>query len=314
MFRNLLVILAGGLLLANPLTAQGCCDKAKGDSSTKVAQQDCGDKQGCSDKMSDCGTGCASGTVASTATQDEPSALAKGVAALANKSFSFDFAISGKEGDNDVNAKGALSFGDATHFTFNIKAEMAQGEESQDIAVKLVADGSYLYFHAPIEGNPFEYGKVNLDLIKKLFAEGMKQSPMPVFDDKGALNASSIDKAIAMSGMKVSRDAEKGTVTLSMAKPVAEGQEGPAESVAVTMSSKTYLPMSIEAIQGKGAKIKVDFKNAKVLKNLAAFGENAFNFAVPEGVAVMDLTQMIEGQMAAMGAMGGGEEEEELEF
>ncbi len=319
MFRNLLVILAGGLLLANPLTAQGSCDKGKGDCSTKTAQEcgdkkagDCGDKKasGCSDTASDCG-GCASGTVASTATQDEPSALAKGIAALATKSFGFDFAIAGKEGENDVNANGNFAFGDATHFKVKINAEMTQGEESQNVGLELVADGSFLYFHANVPDMPMEYGKINLDLVKKMIAEGMKQSPMPVLDAKGALNASSIDKAIAMSGMKVARDAEKGTVTLTMAKPMAEGEEGPGESFAITLSSKNYLPMAIEAIQGKEGKIKVDFSNLKVMKNMAEFGEAAFKFVVPDDVAVMDLTPMIEMQMG--GAMG-GEEEEELEF
>jgi outer membrane lipoprotein-sorting protein len=308
MFRNLLVILAGGLLLANPLTAQGCCDKAKGESSEKVAQQDCGDKSGCSDKASDCDSGgCASGTVATTATQDEPSALAQGLAGLAAKSFSFDFALAAKEGENDVSAKGNLSFGDKTHFKLKVSAEMAQGEESQDVGLELVADGSFLYFHAQVPDTPMEYGKVNLDLVKRMAADGMKQLPMPVLDEKGALNASSIDKAIAMSGMKVVRDAEKGTITMTMAKPMAEGEEGPGESFTLTLNSKTFLPLAIVASQGKDSTVKVDFANVKVMKNMAAFGEAAFNFVVPEDVAVMDLTPMLEMQM-------GGEEEEELEF
>lgn len=317
MLRNLLVILAGGLLLANPLTAQGSCDKGQSGCSDKVAQE-CGDKQGCSDtkvagcgdKMKDCG-GCASGTVASTATQDEPSALAKGIAALATKSFSFDFAVAGKEGDNDVNAKGSFAFGDKTHFKVKVKAEMAQGEETQDLGIELVADGSFLYFHAQVPDMPMEYGKINLDLVKRMVADGMAQSPMPVLDAKGALNASSIDKAIAQSGMKVARDAEKGTVSLTMAQPKAEGEEGPGESVVITLNSKNYMPMSIVAVQGKEGTVKVDFTNVKVMKNLAAFGESAFNFIVPEDVAVMDLTPMIEMQM---GGPAGGAEEEELEF
>ncbi len=312
MFRNLLIILAGGLLLANPLTAQGCCDKAKSECSEKVAQQDCGDKKAgdCGEKMSDCGS-CASGTVATTATQDEPSALAKGLAGLATKSFAFDFAVAGKEGDNDVNAKGNLSFGDKTHFKLKLNAEMAQGEDSQDVGLELVADGSFLYFHAQAPDMPMEYGKINLDLVKKMIAEGMKQSPMPVLDEKGALDASSIDKAIAMSGMKIARDAEKGTVTLTMAKPMAEGEEGPGESFSLTLSSKNFLPMAIVATMGKEGSVKVDFTNVKVMKNMAAFGEAAFNFVVPEDVAIMDLTPMLEMQMG--GAMG-DEEEEELEF
>ena len=305
MFRNLLVILAGGLLLANPLTAQGCCDKGKAG---------CDDvaKAECSDKADDCAGGScsASGTVASTATQDEPSTLAKGLAGLATKSYEFDFAVNAKMGPGGGNAKGHFAFGNPMHFSVKLSAEMGMGEETQEMGLNLVADGTYLYFHVDADDAQIEYGKVELALVKDLIAKGASESPVPVFDAKGALNASSIDKAISMSGMKVVKDAEKGTLTLSMAKPVAEGEEGPGESVNITLNAKTYFPMSITAVQGKEGTIKADFSNIKIQKNLAAFGENAFKFVVPEGIVVMDLTQMIKMSMPA----DAGSEEEELEF
>ena len=67
MLRTLILTLAGGFVLTATTTAQEC---------------------------SGCKSSCDSATVATTVSQDEPSALAKGLAALAKKPFSFDMKMS----------------------------------------------------------------------------------------------------------------------------------------------------------------------------------------------------------------------------
>ena len=309
MFRNLIVILAGGLLLANPLTAQECCDKDK--AASKVASSDCDSKKDGCDSMaaSSC---CTSGTVASTVSQDEPTDLAKGLAGLAKKSFSFNVAVDAKDGPEATKVDAKLAFGDPKHFSVNVSLVSGAGEASQAVKLELVADGSFLYYHIDGEGAPpgMEYGKINISVFDEIIKQATKESPLAIFDDKGGVNASSIDKALSMSGMKIARDAEKGTLTLSLAEPVAEGQTG--SNVVITLNGKTSLPISIEATEGEKSAVTANFTNVTVMKDLAAFGESAFKFSVPEGVNIMDLTQMVEMQMGAMGGME--DEEEELEF
>jgi outer membrane lipoprotein-sorting protein len=301
MLRNLIITLAGGLLLVNPLSAQEeCCDKP----AEQVVQAS--DDAGCADQAE---SSCDAATVATTVSLDEPSDLAKGLASIADKLFSFDFAVDGKDGDNAFKVKGNISFGDPKHFAVKVAMSGNQGESTQDMKLNLVCDGTFLYYHVVSDDvpAPMNLGKVKVEVLEKLVKMGAAESPFPVFNEKGSLNASTIDKALAESGMKITSDDEKGIVTLSMAAP--EGDKG---TISIVLDSKTYLPRSISAVEGEAKTINASFTNLKVFKEIKEFGEKAFSFTAPEGASIMDMTGMIEMQLGGMG--GGAGEEEELEF
>ena len=63
---------------------------------------------------------------------------------------------------------------------------------------------------------------------------------------------------------------------------------------------------------GENQNMTATFSNAKVLKDLKEFGENAWKFEVPEGTIVNDMTAMMQMMMSQMVPAGGFEEE--LEF
>jgi outer membrane lipoprotein-sorting protein len=301
MFRNLIVILAGGLLLTNPLSAQEECHNKPAEQVVQAS-----DDAGCADKAASC---CDTATVATTVSLDEPSDLAKGIAALADKLFSFDFAVDGKDGDNAFKVKGSISFGDPKHFAVKVAVSSSEGEESKEAKLNLVCDGSFLYYHIDSEDAPpgMDLGKVRIDLLEKLVKMGASESPFPVFNEKGALNAASIDKALAQSGLKITPDKEKGIVTLAM--PAPEGSKG---SVSIVLDGKSYLPRSVAITEGESMSINATFNNMKIFKELKEFGEKAFAFVAPEGAAINDMSPMIEMALAQQG--GGAGEEEELEF
>jgi len=282
MLRNLILTLAGGLAFVAPLTAQEC---------------------------SGCKSSCDSATVATTVSQDEPSAVAKGLASLAKKPFKFDFNVNLKDGENAGTVGGSVAFGDNKHFAMNMKFAMTQFGESVNGKVRLVADGTWLYYHldAPEVPAEFALGKVQLSAFNELVGMGMAQSPLPVLDDKGNLNAGSIDQALSMAGIKIARDAENGIVNLSMTAP--EGEEG---SMNMVLDGKSYLPRSMKMVQGESETVEVKFSNASLLKDLAAFGEKAWAFEVPEGTIINDMTAMLNMAKMQMAPAAGGEEE--LEF
>lgn len=288
MLRTLILTLAGGFVLTATTTAQEC---------------------------SGCKSSCDSATVATTVSQDEPSALAKGLAALAKKPFSFDMKMSIKDGENGGTIDGKIAFGDAKHFAMNMNIAMKEGETSQNAKIRLVADGTWLYYHVdspelPAEAAAMSLGKVKLSVFDQIAQGAMAMSPMPILDEKGNINASSIDKALAQSGLKISRDAEKGIVNLSMDVP-GEGEE--MGKMVMTLNGKNYLPKSIKMSVGEGQGMTATFSNGKVLKDIKEFGEGAWKFAVPEGTIVNDMTGMLQMMMSQMMPQGGGDEDE-LEF
>jgi hypothetical protein len=288
MLRTLILTLAGGFVLTATTTAQEC---------------------------SDCKASCDSATVATTVSQDEPTALAKGLAALAKKPFSFDMKMSIKDGENGGTVDGKVAFGDSKHFALNINVAMKEGETVKNAKVRLVADGTWLYYHldspeVPAEMAAMSIGKVKLSVFDQFAQVSMAQSPLPILDEKGNINPSTIDKALAQAGLKITRDDENGVVNLSMDVP-GEG-ETPGKMV-VTLSGKNYLPKSIKVNAGEGQGMTATFSNGKVLKEIKEFGEGAWNFTVPEGTIINDMTAMLQMAMAQMMPQGGGDEEE-LEF
>jgi hypothetical protein len=288
MLRTLILTLAGGFVLTATTTAQEC---------------------------SGCKSSCDSATVATTVSQDEPSALAKGLAALAKKPFSFDMKMSIKDGENGGTVDGKVAFGDSKHFALNVNIAMKEGETSQNAKIRLVADGTWLYYHVdspelPAEAAAMAIGKVKLSVFDQIAQGAMAQSPLPILDEKGNINASTIDKALSQAGLKITRDDEKGIVNLSMDVP-GEG-ETPGKMV-VTLNGKNYLPKSIKVNAGEGQGMTATFSNGKVLKEMKEFGEGAWKFTVPEGTIINDMTAMLQMAMAQMMPQGGGEEDE-LEF
>lgn len=288
MLRTLILTLAGGFVLTATTTAQECS----------------GGKSSCD-----------SATVATTVSQDEPSALAKGIAALAKKPFSFDMKMSIKDGENGGTIDGKVAFGDSKHFALNVNVAMKEGETSQNAKIRLVADGTWLYYHVdspdfPAEMASMSIGKVKLSVFDQIAQGAMAQSPLPILDEKGNINPSTIDKALAQAGLKITRDDEKGIVNLSMDVP-GEG-ETPGKMV-VTLNGKNYLPKSVKVNAGEGQGMTATFSNGKVLKELKEFGEGAWKFTVPEGTVINDMTAMLQMAMAQMMPPAGGDEEE-LEF
>ena len=286
MLRTLILTLFGGLVATAPLTAQEC---------------------------SSC-PGCESATVATTASQDEPSALAKGLAALAKKPFKFDMKMSIKDGENGGTIDGNVAFGDSKHFAMKINIAMKEGETSQNAKLRLVADGTWLYYHVdspeiPAEAAAMSIGKVKLSVFDEIAKGAMSMSPMPVLDEKGNVSAATIDKVLAQSGLKISRDDEKGLVSLSMDVPGAGEEMG---KMVISLDGKNYLPKSINMNAGENQNMTATFSNAKVLKDVKEFGENAWKFEVPEGTIVNDMTAMMQMMMSQMVPAGGAEEE--LEF
>lgn len=286
MLRTLILTLFGGLVATAPLTAQEC---------------------------SSC-PGCESATVATTASQDEPSALAKGLAALAKKPFKFDMKMSIKDGENGGTIDGNVAFGDSKHFAMKINIAMKEGETSQNANLRLVADGTWLYYHVdspeiPAEAAAMSIGKVKLSVFDEIAKGAMAMSPMPILDEKGNVSAATIDKALAQSGLKISRDDEKGLVSLSMDVPGAGEEMG---KMVISLDGKNYLPKSINMNAGESQNMTATFSNAKVLKDVKEFGENAWKFEVPEGTIVNDMTAMMQMMMSQMVPAGGAEEE--LEF
>lgn len=293
MLRTLILTLAGGLVVTAPLTAQEC---------------------------GGCKSSCDSATVATTVSQDEPSALAKGLAALAKKPFKFDMKMSIADGPGSGTIDGSVAFGDSKHFALNLNIAMKEGETSQNAKLRLVADGTWLYYHVdspeiPAEAAAMSLGKVKLSVIDEMAKGAMAMSPMPILDEKGSVSAATIDKALAQSGLKISRDDEKGIVSLSMEIPdVANGEAG---KMMIMLDGKNYLPKSIKMDAGKNEEgvqegMTATFSNAKVLKDIKEFGENAWKFEVPEGTIVNDMTAMMQMMMSQMIPAGGAEEE--LEF
>ena len=293
MLCTLILTLAGGLVVTAPLTAQEC---------------------------SGCKSSCDSATVATTASQDEPSALAKGLAALAKKPFKFDMKMSIADGPGSGTIDGTVAFGDSKHFAMKLNIAMKEGETTNNAKVRLVADGTWLYYNIdspdiPAEAAAMSLGKVQLSMFDQLAKGAMSMSPMPILDEKGNVSAATIDKALAQSGMKISRDDEKGIVNLSMEVPGAAN--GEAGKMAIILDGKNYLPKTIKMDAGKNAEgvqegMTVTFSNAKVLKDIKEFGEGAWKFEVPEGTIVNDMTAMLQMMMAQMMPAGG--DEEELEF
>ena len=286
MLRTLILTLFGGLVATAPLTAQECTSCP----------------------------GCESATVATTATQDEPTALAKGLAALAKKPFKFDMKMSIQDGENGGTIDGNVAFGDSKHFGMKINLAMKEGETSQNAKLRLVADGTWLYYHVdspeiPAEAAAMSIGKVKLSVFDEIAKGAMAMSPMPVLDEKGSVSAATIDKALAQSGLKISRDDEKGLVSLSMDVPGAGAEMG---KMVISLDGKNYLPKSINMNAGENQNMTATFSNAKVLKDLKEFGENAWKFEVPEGTIVNDMTAMMQMMMSQMVPAGGFEEE--LEF
>lgn len=286
MLRTLILTLFGGLVATAPLTAQECTSCP----------------------------GCESATVATTATQDEPTALAKGLAALAKKPFKFDMKMSIQDGENGGTIDGNVAFGDSKHFAMKINLAMKEGETSQNAKLRLVADGTWLYYHVdspeiPAEAAAMSIGKVKLSVFDEIAKGAMAMSPMPVLDEKGSVSAATIDKALAQSGLKISRDDEKGLVSLSMDVPGAGAEMG---KMVISLDGKNYLPKSINMNAGENQNMTATFSNAKVLKDLKEFGENAWKFEVPEGTIVNDMTAMMQMMMSQMVPAGGFEEE--LEF
>lgn len=286
MLRTLILTFFGGLIATAPLTAQECTSCP----------------------------GCESATVATTASQDEPTALAKGLAALAKKPFKFDMKMSIQDGESGGTIDGNVAFGDSKHFAMKINIAMKQGETSQNAKLRLVADGTWLYYHVdspeiPAEAAAMSIGKVKLSVFDEIAQGAMAMSPMPILDEKGNVSAATIDKALAQSGLKISRDDEKGIVALSMDVP-GEGEE--MGKMVISLDGKNYLPQSIKMNAGENQNMTVTFSNAKVLKDVKEFGENAWKFEVPEGTIVNDMTAMMQMMMAQMVPAGGAEEE--LEF
>lgn len=293
MLRTLILTLAGGLVVTAPLTAQEC---------------------------GGCKSSCDSATVATTVSQDEPSALAKGLAALAKKPFKFDMKMSIADGPGSGTIDGSVAFGDSKHFAMKLNIAMKEGETTQNAKLRLVADGTWLYYHVdspeiPAEAAAMSLGKVKLSVFDEIAKGAMAMSPMPILDEKGNVSAATIDKALAQSGLKISRDDEKGTVSLSMEIPdVANGEAG---KMMIMLDGKNYLPKSIKMDAGKNAEgvqegMTATFSNAKILKDIKEFGENAWKFEVPEGTIVNDMTAMMQMMMSQMIPAGGAEEE--LEF
>ena len=286
MLRTLILTFFGGLIATAPLTAQECTSCP----------------------------GCESATVATTASQDEPTALAKGLAALAKKPFKFDMKMSIQDGESGGTFDGNVAFGDSKHFAMKINIAMKQGETSQNAKLRLVADGTWLYYHVdspeiPAEAAAMSIGKVKLSVFDEIAKGAMAMSPMPILDEKGNVSAATIDKALAQSGLKISRDDEKGIVALSMDVP-GEGEE--MGKMVISLDGKNYLPKSIKMNAGENQNMTATFSNAKVLKDVKEFGENAWKFEVPEGTIVNDMTAMMQMMMSQMVPAGGAEEE--LEF
>ncbi|MCH2100386.1 MAG: hypothetical protein MK209_00465 [Planctomycetes bacterium] len=291
MLRTFILTFFGGLVAAAPLTAQECTSCP----------------------------GCESATVATTAAQDEPSALAKGLAALAKKPFSFDMTMSYAEGENGADINGSMAFGDSKHFSMKVNIAMKEGETSQSAKLRLVADGTWLYYHVdtpelPAEMAAMAIGKVKLATFDELTQGIMSMSPMPVLDEKGSVSAATIDQVLAQSGLTISRD-EKGSVNLSMDLPD-QGPEGSAGKMLITLDGKNYMPQSLNVTgfneEGEVDSMTMTFSNTKVLKDIKEFGENAWKFEVPEGTIINDMTAML--NMAAMQMMPVGGAEDELEF
>jgi hypothetical protein len=288
MLRTLILTLAGGFVLTATTTAQEC---------------------------SGCKSSCDSATVATTVSQDEPSALAKGLAALTKKPFSFDMKMSIKDGEDGGTIDGKVAYGDSKHFALNVNVAMKEGETSQNAKIRLVADGTWLYYHLdspdfPAEMAAMSIGKVKLSVFDQIAQGAMAQSPLPILDEKGNINASTIDKALSQAGLKITRDDENGTVNLSMDIP-GEG-ETPGKMV-VTLNGKNYLPKSVKVNAGEGKGMTATFSNGKVLKEIKEFGEGAWKFTVPEGTTINDMSAMLQMAMAQIMPQGGGDEEE-LEF
>jgi hypothetical protein len=220
-----------------------------------------------------------------------------------------------KDGENGGTVDGKVAFGDSKHFALNVNIAMKEGETSQNAKIRLVADGTWLYYHVdspelPAEAAAMAIGKVKLSVFDQIAQGAMAQSPLPILDEKGNINASTIDKALSQAGLKITRDDEKGIVNLSMDVP-GEG-ETPGKMV-VTLNGKNYLPKSIKVNAGEGQGMTATFSNGKVLKEMKEFGEGAWKFTVPEGTIINDMTAMLQMAMAQMMPQGGGDEEE-LEF
>lgn len=221
--------------------------------------------------------------------------------------------MSMKDGDNGGTIDGTVAFGDSKHFAMKMNIAMKNGDEPMNAKVRLVADGTWLYFH--LDSKELEQqmpgmniGKIKLSVFDQVFKGAMAQSPMPILDEKGNINAATIDKALAQSGMKITRDDEKGIVNLAMDVP-GMSDEAPGK-MNIVLDGKNYLPKSVKMAASEKENMTLTFSNGKVLKDIKAFGENAWKFEVPEGTVIADMTAMVQMMMPQPGAGA----EEELEF
>lgn len=227
-------------------------------------------------------------------------AVVKNVSSLLDSSWKSTFAIQAFEGEKSVMAANvAVKFMDTKHFRLDVNLTTEdEFEGSVEQTFTVVADGTFIYIDTPdmakMTGGMMS-GPVKVELA---FAEKAIASQGGIDINDGSALKGMLAEGITSLGLKEDGGAE-GQRRFVMEKDGATGS--------IIFDAKTWFLVSAE-MKGEDGSGTVTASDTGKMKE---WPEGTFSFAAAEGVVVTDLTSMLQMQM---GAMGGAEEEEDLEF
>ena len=210
----------------------------------------------------------------------------------------------GEEGT--ANVKAALMYQDFRHFSANLDIKAVEGEETQEMGVKILCDGEFLY----LDGNlpPEQTGglplpiKVNIAVIEEMIKQSaVAESADAEGGDKEAAKQMVSEGLKSVFGMATVTE-EGSTETMRRYVMTAEGATG-----WMTFGRDFWMPTGALVNGEDGMTLKM---NSEGTAKVESFPEGTFVFQVAEGKSVMDLTPMLQGMLGPVGPAGG----DDLEF
>lgn len=212
----------------------------------------------------------------------------------------------------DGAAKGTISlaFQDKKHFkcVLDITAtqKLAEGAagtpETQNIKATLIADGTWLWVSAPMLAQSGMLPE-NVKLELAVFDEMMKMMPQMMGGMDPTAGPEGIEGMVAGATKGMTFKEEGSTEALKRFVFSGEGWKG-----AMKMDGATWFPMGLDVSNDEGMKFVM---NTTSFSKKESFAEGFFKLNGVDVSTVMDLTPMVRMQL---GAMGGNQGEDDLEF
>lgn len=221
------------------------------------------------------------------------------LADLCKRPFECDVKLHVSGDDGSASGSGHIVWSSTRLFAVELRVDAQEaGGDTEQVQVKLVADGTHLNAEFHSGEGATQAVKVGLDLFRS--PEALKAVRLGGDADLSKFHE-------ILSKIEFQEEADESVrryrATLDAAD-LGGGGEGTLD-VTLTLGAATWFPQSLEVTTGDGVRVELSSGGVKFPESIAA---ERFRYQAPEGVQVQDITPMLRMMIQA----SGGEEDEEF--